>query len=126
MAVKPSKPAEYREVNYTEERWKLLHQLRDEARLVMSALESAHLSPVTHGSLARGDVKQGSDVDVFIPEIQNSFHVELALENAGISICNRLIVQATPTYAMKAHIEINEHVSVTFPLMAMRQVEREF
>ena len=38
----------------------------------------------------------------------------------------RLIVQATPTYAMKAHIEVSERITVTFPLMQMRTVEREF
>ncbi len=39
---------------------------------------------------------------------------------------NRLVVQATPTYAMKAHIEIDEDTSVSFPLMKMRKIEREF
>ena len=52
--------------------------------------------------------------------------VESALEKSQIPINNRLIVQATPTYAMKAHIEITEKLTVTFPLMEMRRVEREF
>ena len=34
--------------------------------------------------------------------------------------------QATPSYAMKAHIEIDELTTVSFPLMEMRRVEREF
>ena len=79
-----------------------------------------------HGSIARGDVKKGSDVDVFIAEVQNSFLVETALEKAAIPINSRLIVQATPNYAMKAHIEVSEQITVSFPLMQMRRVEREF
>jgi hypothetical protein len=126
MAVKPTKPSDYEEVTYTSARWALLRELRIEAVKVMSALEGFHLASVTHGSIARGDVKRGSDVDVFIAEVQNSFLVETALEKAGLPVNARLIVQATPTYAMKAHIEISERVTVSFPLMEMRRVEREF
>ena len=126
MAVKPQRYAETKEVAYAEERWAQLKQLRTKAMLVMSALEAFHLESVVHGSVARGDVNRGSDVDVFIPEVQNSFLVETALEKAQISLDRRLIVQATPTYAMKAHIEIGESTPVSFPLMGMRKVEREF
>jgi uncharacterized protein len=126
MAVKPTKPDDYKEVNYTSARWELLRELRGEAAWVMSALEAFHLLSIAHGSLARGDVKKGSDVDVFIGEVQNSFLVEAALEKAGVPVNSRRVVQATPTYAMKAHIEVSERITVTFPLMEMRTVEREF
>jgi hypothetical protein len=126
MAVKPTKPSDYKEVTYTSARWALLRELRGEAVKVMAALEDFHLSSITHGSIARGDVKKSSDIDVFIPEVQNSFLVETALEKAGVPVNARLIVQATPTYAMKAHIEVSERITVSFPLMQMRRVEREF
>ncbi len=126
MAVKPSKHADYKEVTYTGSHWTLLGELRGEAIKVMTALEQSHLASVTHGSVARGDVKKGSDVDVFIPEVQNSFLVETVLEQANIPAIARLIVQATPNYAMKAHIEVGEGVTISFPLMHMRRVEREF
>lgn len=126
MAIKPKRPSDYREVVYTEARWALLRELRAEAAKVMAALEAAHLASITHGSLARGDVKKGSDIDVFIPEVQNSFQVETALEKAAVPINLRFIIQATPNYAMKAHIEVDELVTVSFPLMQMRRVEREF
>ena len=126
MSVKPARIAGYKEVIYTSSRRALLQELRAEAVKVMVALEAFHLDSITHGSIARGDVKKGSDVDLFIPEVQNSFLVETALEKARIPINDRLIVQATPTYAMKAHIEIGEQVTVSFPLMQMRRVEREF
>jgi hypothetical protein len=126
MAVKPNKHGEYKEVTYSCARWTQLETLRNRAVKVMSALEAFQLRSLTHGSIARGDVNIGSDVDVFIPEVQNSFLVEAALEKAKVAINTRFIVQATPTYAMKAHIEIDETTTVSFPLMEMRRVEREF
>jgi len=126
MASKPTKRGDYKEVTYSSVRWNHLEKLRSKAVWVMSALEAFHLQSLTHGSIARGDAKLGSDVDVFIPEIQNSFLVETALEKAKIPINSRFIVQATPSYAMKAHIEIDEETAVSFPLMEMRRVEREF
>jgi predicted nucleotidyltransferase len=126
MTVKPTKHADYKEVKYTDDRWQLLTELRNKASEIMSALDFFHLQSVVHGSIARGDVKKNSDVDVFIPEVQNSFMVEIALEKSTIPINRRLIVQATPNYAMKAHIEVNEQITVSFPLMQMRRVEREF
>jgi hypothetical protein len=71
-------------------------------------------------------VSRKSDIDIFIPAQVSSFVVETALEKAGVSVNRRLVVQATPTYAMKAYIEIDETTSVSFPLMRLRKVEREF
>jgi uncharacterized protein len=126
MAIKPTKHQDTKEVTYTSTRWAQLSELRARAVLVMAALEAFHLGSVVHGSIARGDVHKDSDVDAFIPEVQNSFLVETALEKAKIPINARYIVQATPSYAMKAHIEIDEKTTVSFPLMEMRRVEREF
>jgi predicted nucleotidyltransferase len=126
MTIKPTGSDEYREVTYGSARWTKLKELREMAKPVMAALAFSHLNSVVHGSLARGDVKEGSDVDIFIAGVQSSFAVETALEKAGIRINSRLLVQATPNYAMKAHIEVNETVSASFPLMDMRRVEREF
>ncbi len=126
MAKKPEKRLEYLEVIYNVERWNLLKEFRQKSERIMKALEFFHLEPVVHGSIARGDVNKKSDIDVFIPSRASSFLVETALEKAGISINRRLIVQATPIYAVKAYIEIDENTSTSFPLMKMRKVEREF
>ena len=126
MATKPERRAEYREIVYDAARWSLLKDFRQKAMQLMEALESFHLESIVHGSIARGDVNIKSDVDVFIPFQVSSFTVETALERAGISVNRRVIVQATPTYAMKAYVEIDEKTSVSFPLMKMRRVEREF
>jgi len=126
MAKKPWRRSEYRESVYDAEHWALLKSLRVEAMPIMEALEIFHLEAVVHGSIARGDVTQKSDIDVFVPIQVSSFIVETALEKADIVVNRRLVVQATPTYAMKAYIEIGENRSVSFPLMKMRTVEREF
>jgi predicted nucleotidyltransferase len=126
MAIKPTNRGEYKEVKYSSLHWQKLKELRSKAVLVMESLNTFHLMSLTHGSIARGDVNPTSDIDIFIPEIQNSFQVETALEKAKIPINSRFIVQATPSYAMKALIEIDEQTTVSFPLMEMRRVEREF
>lgn len=126
MAVKPRRTFEYREVIYDADHWNLLKKFREKAAKIMRALEDFHLESIVHGSIARGDVNLKSDIDVFLPYHVSSFRVETALEKAGIPVNRRLIVQATPTYAVKAYLEIDEKTSVSFPLTEMRKVEREF
>jgi uncharacterized protein len=126
MTAKPAKRAEHREIIYDSRRWTLLQEKRNKAVRLMAALERSHLQTIVHGSVARGDVTEKSDIDIFIPEPQSSFQIETALETAKVPVINRLVVQATPTYTMKAHIEIDEKTTITFPLMNLRKVEREF
>ena len=126
MAKKPLRRLEYKEVVYNAMRWALLEKLRQKTVQIMEALEKFHLEAIVHGSIARGDVTEKSDIDVFIPYQQSSFIIETAMEQADTPVNRRLIVQATPTYAMKAYIEINENTSISFPLMKMRKVESEF
>ncbi|HVP93375.1 MAG TPA: nucleotidyltransferase domain-containing protein [Acidobacteriota bacterium] len=126
MAKKTERRLEHREVIYDPEHWNLLKELRRKAMWIMEALDKANLESIVHGSIARGDVNKKSDIDVFIPYQASSFTVETILERAGIPINKRLIVQATPAYAMKAYVELDGNMSVSFPLMKMRKVEREF
>jgi predicted nucleotidyltransferase len=124
--AKPQRRPEYREVRYDAKRWDLLRRLRRKATQLMEALEKNHLESIVHGSIARGDVTARSDIDIFLPYQPSSFSVETALENADIKVNRRRVVQATPTYAMKAYVELDESTGVSFPLMTMRKVEREF
>ena len=126
MSVKPERRAEIKEVQYNSARWALLKEFRTKATEVMTALEQFHMHPIVHGSIARGDVTKKSDVDVFVAEPPSSFILESALEKANLPIISRFIVQATPNYAMKGNIMVDEKASVSFPLMSMRRVEREF
>jgi len=117
---------EVREVIYDEDRWELLRSLRARAVRIMEALEVRGIRSIAHGSLARGDVRPTSDVDIFIPDPPASAIVELALELSGLRPVRRLLVQATPAYVPKAYIELDEQTSISFPLAKMRPIEREF
>jgi len=126
MARKPVTRAERLEVVYNQKRWKLLKELRSKAIQIMEVLNQSRLNSIVHGSIARGDVTEKSDIDVFLPDPPSSFLIETALEQAGIPINRRVIVQATPLYTVKGHIEINEQQCVSFPLVKLRPVERGF
>jgi len=126
MAKKPVTRAERLEVVYNQKRWELLKELRSKAAQIMEALERSRLNSIVHGSIARGDVSKGSDIDIFLPDPPSSFLIETALEQASIPINRRVIVQATPLYAVKGHIKIDEQQCVSFPLVKIRPVERDF
>ncbi|AEM39745.1 DNA polymerase beta domain protein region [Pyrolobus fumarii 1A] len=125
---KVERRGEYKVVVYDEARWRLLRALRDEARRIMEALASMGLQSIVHGSVARGDVKPTSDIDVFIPYPVPSYRVELALERAGFSIYKRVVVQATPSSTPKAYLVLDEEErrSVSFPLGKLGKTEYEF
>ena len=126
MAKKPVLRNESLEIIYDDNHWKLLKRLRAEAIKLMSILNRLSIFSIVHGSIARGDVSEESDIDIFIPDVVSSFLVETALERAGVPISRRLLIQATPTYSIKAYIEIDEGRSISFPLSKLRKTEREF
>jgi len=114
------------EVRYDKERWTLLSKMRAEAKRMMEALKAFHVSTITYGSVARGDVSKTSDVDIFISNPPSSALIEAAIEKARFSIFTREIVQATPSYAAKGYIEVGERRSFSFPLVKLRTVEIDF
>jgi predicted nucleotidyltransferase len=126
VARKPVRRAERIEIIYDKRRWKLLDELRSDAIRIMKALSRFRINCIVHGSITRGDVTEKSDTDVFLPNPPSSFLIETALEQAGIPANRRIIVQATPLYAIKGNIEIDKQQSVSFPLVKLRAVERGF
>jgi hypothetical protein len=108
---------------YNKEQWDLLINFRKKASRVMYALKDAGLDCFIYGSVARGDVTATSDMDIVIPQVVQSFIVELALDNIGIT--GRKLVQATPGSLIKAHIYLPDNTMVTFPLVqpVMRDVD---
>ncbi len=108
-------------VSYSEEHWELLREKRDRAREVMLQLAKAGLPSVVYGSVARGDVNEKSDVDIFVPCNVPSYRIELAVD-----WIERRIVQATPNYAIKGEFIVEEGVTVSFPLVRMRDRELDF
>lgn len=108
---------------YNKEQWEMLINFRKKASRVMYALKDAGLDCFIYGSVARGDVTTTSDMDIVIPQVVQSFIVELALDNIGIT--GRKLVQATPGSLIKAHIYLPDNTMVTFPLVqpVMRDVD---
>ena len=126
MAKKPVTRAERSEVVYDKKHWELLKDLRSKAVQIMMALENFNIFSIVHGSIARGDVSEKSDIDVFLPDPPSSFAIETALERADIRVNRRIVVQATPFYAVKGYIEVDKQQCVSFPLVKLRHVERDF
>ncbi len=111
------------EVFYDAERWRILEEKREIAKKIMEVLKSNGIDSIIYGSIARGDVKKDSDVDIFIPYNIPSYRIELALQE--FKIVERRIVQATPNYAIKGEIVI-ENANISFPLVKMKDRELDF
>ncbi len=122
MRPKTATFGERRVVEYSKERWKILREKRKIANKIMSELEKAGIPSIVYGSVARGDVREKSDVDIFIPVKIPSYKIEIAIEDW----IDRRIVQATPNYAIKGEIMVDEGVSVSFPLVKMKDREMDF
>jgi len=124
--ARPVKVADTVEISYDERRWALFGQLRQRAGDIMLALSRRNIASIVHGSVARGDVDQASDVDIFVPSTVRSYEVELALDDAGFVQIEREIVVATPWQLPKAHVYLDKNCSVTFPLTKPKRLEVEF
>jgi len=116
------------EVVYTRERWRILGEKREKARRVMKLLSIAGYNPIVHGSIARGDVDEDSDIDIVIPyNIQPSLLIYV-LERGGYRPYSIEIIQATPSYTPKVYINLDPdgEMIVSLPLAKMSRREREF
>jgi predicted nucleotidyltransferase len=120
------KPLQGNQVIYTEKHWKTLARLRSNAAEMIMPLNYAHIYCIVYGSIARGDVSDTSDIDVYIPNPPSSTLIEATLESSGINYVNRVIVQATPSYAAKAYIYLDELNCYSFPLVPLRPSEEDF
>lgn len=119
---------EFKEVRYSVDRWGLLSRLRAEALKIMGVLIKCGFKPITHGSIARGDVSEGSDVDIVIPYNVQPYEVELCLDVNGIAPSSKYVVQATPTSTPKAYVELDPSGlrTISFPLLHLTPREYEF
>lgn len=123
MAKRPEVLHDTRTVIYNSHHWNLLGQIRKRAIEIIRKIESSGISqPAVHGSVARGDVSESSDVDIIIPHPISSYRLELALGHA----LHRELVQATPTTVLKGHIHLADNIVVSFPMFKLRPREEEF
>jgi len=119
---------EYREVVYDERRWIILSRKREVARCLMEILRDVSVNVIVHGSIARGDVDENSDVDIVIPSLIPPFKLEILLENRGIVVYLRRIIQATPTMIPKVYyyLDPTEQIAISYPLAKLNRREIEF
>jgi hypothetical protein len=111
---------------YDDARWCIFNQLRLETAYMMTPISDLHIEAKAYGSIARGDVSDGSDIDIFIPHLPSPALIEASMDRYGIHVTMREIVQATPSYAAKGYIYVGEKRSYSFPLVDLRAVESEF
>ncbi len=116
-----------RVVIYDDRRWDLLASLRKKAVEIMECLARAGQPSLLYGSVARGDVGAGSDVDVVVlrPRLPPSALEMILRERFGDPLA-REIAQATPSSAVKAYIHLEKGVTVSFPLVHLGEREEEF
>lgn len=114
------------QVDYSEKHWETLEKLRSDAAEMMKSLNDSHIYCIVYGSIARGDVSDTSDIDVYIPNPPSPTLIEATLESHGVRYARREIVQATPSYAAKAYIYLDDLKSYSFPLVPLRQSEEDF
>ncbi len=119
---------ETRVIVYDEVRWRILRDKREKALRILEALRQGGVRAIVHGSIARGDATETSDIDVFIPYTVSSMMIELLLERHGLKPVYKVIVQATPQSTPKAYIvlDIDEERVVSFPLAKLSKTEYEF
>jgi predicted nucleotidyltransferase len=117
----------YRKVVYDERRWRTLREKRGVVERVLSALHEAGITDAfVYGSVARGDVRPESDVDAFIPHHVNPEVLQARIEELLGGWKRRVVVQATPTYAVKGYIYLDDLTSISFPLVEMMPPELLF
>lgn len=106
----------------------MLWEKRRKAAAVMQALKALGLPVITHGSIARGDVNEDSDVDIVIVEPPKPYMVDIVLERAGFKVYKKVLIQATPSYTPKVYyyLDHREEVVVSYPLAKLRPRERGF
>uniref|UniRef100_A0A7J3SMB1 DNA polymerase subunit beta n=1 Tax=Fervidicoccus fontis TaxID=683846 RepID=A0A7J3SMB1_9CREN len=115
-------------ITYTKKELEILQTKRDQAKRIMNILKKSGLNSILHGSLARGDVHEKSDIDIALLNPVPSYMVEIALEKLGEKIFERRIVQATPASTPKGYIILDpeELMVVSFPLSKLQTREQEF
>lgn len=116
------------EVEYSRDVWELLREKRNRAIKIMRILSHLSREVIVHGSLARGDVKPTSDIDIVVIQPVSPGLLELSLERAGYTVYHKEIVQATPNYTPKIYFYLDpeEEIVVSTPLSDLKEREREF
>lgn len=113
-------------VSYNKLHWSILGEKRNVAKKFLEAFSNLQVDTRLYGSVARGDVSKTSDIDIIIYDLIPSYMIENIILNLGYSILGKNIVMATPNHAIKGHIELENDITVSFPLITFQVREIEF
>lgn len=114
-----------RKVTYSKEHWDLLREKRKKATRILEVLEKEGIKGFVYGSVARGDCREGSDIDIIIFSPSSPFLLEHTLKTE-FNIYDKEISQATPKLAIKGHLWLDPKTTLTFPFTKLSEAEREF
>ncbi|MDK6028001.1 nucleotidyltransferase domain-containing protein [Ignisphaera sp. 4213-co] len=118
-----------KKVVYDERRWGILKKKRLKAIRIIEDLSSCRIiDVVVHGSVARGDVDEDSDIDIALLNPYSPSLLELCLEKRGYSIHSRKIVMPTPIHTPKLYIYLDpfEELVISNPIVSLKPLEVEF
>ncbi len=111
---------------YSKEDWTLLQIKREQAIKLLDIFVNEGFNPFIHGSIARGDIHESSDIDlVFLHQIP-PFQIELILDKNGYNNYFREIIMATPSDSIKLYIHLSEIECITLPLSKFERKSMDF
>jgi hypothetical protein len=124
MREKLASFADQEEVFYIDDHWNLFKKLRDITYNILDQLKS--LYPIVHGSIARGDIHEKSDIDVAFLKPLSEFKIISNLNgDLNGDPMERWIIQATPLSAIKGVLVFDQY-NISFPLIPLYPQEEEF
>ncbi len=122
----PSLITPERVVIYDKKHWSLLRRLRKRAAIILELLLQVGIKGILYGSIARGDVRKGSDIDIVVlrPTLPSLIEDFLG-EKLGDPLYKE-IVQSTPIGAIKGYFHYEENLTISFPLSPLKEREELF
>jgi predicted nucleotidyltransferase len=114
------------EITYSADHWELFRAIRQRAMRITGLFAEEGFATYTFGSVARGDIKATSDVDIILQQRIPTFRVEIILDQAEIPVLEKKIVQATPNDVIKANYQLEDDVCLTVLLTDFTRLPFEF
>ena len=114
------------EVIYDADHWATLQALHHQASQVTLLFHEQGFDTLTYGSVARGDVHPGSDIDIVLKPLLSSYRLELLLEDAGLRVLEKKIIQATPNDVIKANYILENDICITLLLTPFTRMPFDF
>lgn len=111
---------------YSEKKWLILKNKRENALKLLEVFVKEGFNPYIHGSIARGDVHEVSDIDIIFTQKIPPFQIEYILSKNGFENYFREIIMATPLDTIKLYIHLSELESITIPLSKLDKKFIEF